>query len=72
MPITRGKERSRPWRDIVLEAERLASLGTREITLLGQTKDAVARGDSFADLLAQLTTLTADNKPAQDMLLKAS
>ena len=48
VPITRGKEISRPLDDVLAEARRLAELGAREITLLGQNvnayKGAVAGG----------------------------
>jgi tRNA-2-methylthio-N6-dimethylallyladenosine synthase len=40
VPITRGKEISRPLDDVLVEARRLASLGAREITLLGQNVNA--------------------------------
>jgi len=40
VPITRGKEISRPLDDVLAEARRLASLGAREITLLGQNVNA--------------------------------
>jgi tRNA-2-methylthio-N6-dimethylallyladenosine synthase len=36
VPFTRGKEVSRPKADVVLEVERLAADGVREVTLLGQ------------------------------------
>jgi tRNA-2-methylthio-N6-dimethylallyladenosine synthase len=56
VPITRGKEISRPLADVLAEARRLAALGAREITLLGQNvnayKGAVAAGGKKADLAA--------------------
>jgi tRNA-2-methylthio-N6-dimethylallyladenosine synthase len=61
VPITRGKERSRGADDIVLEVERLASLGTREITLLGQTVNSYGKflddPCTFAELLHRLNAI---------------
>ncbi len=61
VPITRGKERSRPADDIVLEVERLASLGTKQVTLLGQTVNSYGKflddPCSFAELLSRLNDI---------------
>ncbi|HZU62989.1 MAG TPA: tRNA (N6-isopentenyl adenosine(37)-C2)-methylthiotransferase MiaB, partial [Novosphingobium sp.] len=40
VPYTRGAEISRPFHDLVAEAERLVEAGAREITLLGQNVNA--------------------------------
>ena len=56
VPITRGKEISRPLEDVLVEARRLAALGAREITLLGQNVNAykgpTTSGGKKADLAA--------------------
>ena len=48
VPYTRGSETSRPFNDLIGEAEKLAEAGAREITLLGQNvnawRDADGRG----------------------------
>jgi tRNA-2-methylthio-N6-dimethylallyladenosine synthase len=59
VPLTRGKERSRPANDIVAEVEHLAAHGTREVTLLGQTVNSYGLKGldatcSFAELLRRV------------------
>ncbi|HUQ13288.1 MAG TPA: tRNA (N6-isopentenyl adenosine(37)-C2)-methylthiotransferase MiaB [Novosphingobium sp.] len=46
VPYTRGAEISRPFNDLVDEAERLVEAGAREITLLGQNVNAWAGIDA--------------------------
>ena len=53
VPYTRGEEISRPLDDVIAEAHRLASLGVREINLLGQNVNAyqgAVHGGGVADL----------------------
>ena len=58
VPYTRGAEISRPFGDIVSEAEQLVAGGAREITLLGQNVNAWARdGRDFAGLIRHLSTI---------------
>jgi len=67
VPLTRGRETSRPATAILREAALLAAAGVREITLLGQTVNAYGRHDlrrarqgetlGFAALLARLAEI---------------
>jgi tRNA-2-methylthio-N6-dimethylallyladenosine synthase len=53
VPYTRGEEVSRPLVDVLAEVAELASLGVREVTLLGQNVNAWrgGEGEDFAFLL---------------------
>ncbi len=69
VPLTRGREISRPAADVIREVHDLAERGVREVTLLGQTvnaygRHAVRRGQSaaagtlpFAALLERLAAI---------------
>ena len=63
VPYTRGEEISRPLTDVLLEIEKLAGKGVREINLLGQNVNAyrgsIRDRDQVADL-AYLISLMAD------------
>jgi tRNA-2-methylthio-N6-dimethylallyladenosine synthase len=56
VPYTRGEEISRPLDDVIAEAHQLASLGVREINLLGQNVNAY-RGPVHGGGTADLATL---------------
>ncbi|HEX8838903.1 MAG TPA: tRNA (N6-isopentenyl adenosine(37)-C2)-methylthiotransferase MiaB [Sphingomicrobium sp.] len=58
VPYTRGAEISRPWNDIVTEAQALVDGGAREIVLLGQNVNAWAEGDrGLAQLIRALARI---------------
>jgi len=58
VPVTRGLEVSREPDQIIAEAERLVSTGTREICLLGQNVNSYnANGVDFVELLQRLDKL---------------
>ena len=60
VPYTRGAEISRPWRDIIAEAEALAQSGAREIVLLGQNVNAWEHdGRGLADLVRAVAKMDA-------------
>jgi tRNA-2-methylthio-N6-dimethylallyladenosine synthase len=63
VPATRGREVSRPWREVVAEVERFVAAGAREVTLIGQNVNSYhgvggdnphGDGDDFAELLARV------------------
>src|SRR5437763_5456390 len=66
VPYTRGPEVHRPPQNIIDEVKRLADVGVREVTLLGQTinhyhyKHGDGRETAFADLLYQIHEATPD------------
>jgi len=58
VPYTRGAEISRPWNDVVTEAEALVDAGAREIVLLGQNVNAWRNGDrGLAHLIRALAKI---------------
>jgi tRNA-2-methylthio-N6-dimethylallyladenosine synthase len=58
VPYTRGAEISRPWGDILTEAQALVDVGAREIVLLGQNVNAWTDGNrGLADLIHALAKI---------------
>ena len=62
VPFTRGRERSRPTDEILLEIETLAGNGTKEVTLLGQTVNSYGKNLAegrvpFATLLEKINAI---------------
>jgi len=62
VPYRRGREHSRPLDEIRAKVESLASLGVREVTLLGQNVDSYGHdlpyGPDLADLLSELNEVS--------------
>jgi tRNA-2-methylthio-N6-dimethylallyladenosine synthase len=81
VPHVRGRERSRPARDIADEAARMARDGFREVTLLGQNVNSYRDGDTdFASLLGRISAvpglerirfMTSHPRDCSDRLLEA-
>jgi tRNA-2-methylthio-N6-dimethylallyladenosine synthase len=58
VPYTRGAEISRPWNDVVAEAQALVDAGAREIVLLGQNVNAWSDGTrGLAELIRALAKI---------------
>lgn len=65
VPYTRGRERSRDFKTIVSEAEKLFAQGYREVTLLGQNVNSYLwnRGEKDEVNFAKLISLVAEINP---------
>ncbi len=65
VPYTRGRERSRDFKTIVSEAEKLFGQGYREVTLLGQNVNSYLwnQGEKYEVNFAKLISLVAEIDP---------
>ncbi len=61
VPYVRGREKSRPSREIIEEVKQLAGLGVREVCLLGQNVNGYGKGleeeITFSDLLERINDI---------------
>lgn len=64
VPYVRGRERSRPYEEILSEARNMINSGYKEIMLLGQNVNSYGKGDShgvnFAKLLRMINDIPGD------------
>lgn len=60
VPYTRGREKSRPMKQVLLDIKNLTARGVKEVTLLGQNVNSYESdcGADFADLLQKLAQET--------------
>ncbi|HEY7725348.1 MAG TPA: MiaB/RimO family radical SAM methylthiotransferase, partial [Anaeromyxobacteraceae bacterium] len=57
VPHTRGREVSRPFPEVVAECAALASVGVREVTLIGQNVNSYRGGCDFSALLRRVAAV---------------
>jgi tRNA-2-methylthio-N6-dimethylallyladenosine synthase len=57
VPRTRGREVSRPFEEVLREVAALASVGVREVTLIGQNVNSYRGGCDFAALLRRVAAV---------------
>ena len=58
VPYTRGRERSRPTEDIIIEITKIGEKGFKDVTLLGQNVNSYNYKDvNFAELLRQVNKI---------------
>ncbi len=60
VPFTRGRERSRPMKELIIDVQNLVQRGVKEVTFLGQNVNSYRSpcGSDFADLLKNISLET--------------
>lgn len=63
VPYARGREKCRPFDEVIKECKKLIDAGAKEITLIGQTVDSYKDGDkNFSDLLREIDKIEGLNR----------
>ncbi len=60
VPHTKGREKSRNWKEVVEEVKKAVAEGVKEIWLLGQNVNSYSGGTTFDELLRKINEIEGD------------